>query len=106
MVNNKVRSLLGKKLYKKVLNNPDDYAVLLNDYIKPYMAFAVKTLTMYTIISDSGLSPDEVISYQNAVKSAEKASLYHYEQLIKEISENYGFDRKLMSGFIVKRGGH
>jgi hypothetical protein len=101
LVENKVASTLGD-FYNQVIDSPENYTELLTTYIKPYMAYAIKALTLNTILSDGGLSAEEINSYQTAIASANMTAKNHYSQLIKVLSSDYGITRKLMSGFIIK----
>ena len=101
LVENKVKHILTPSFFDEVVNNQSNYQNLINQYIKPYMAFMIKAYTLQTIISDGGLSFDEVNSYKTAITSAGSTAQSYFNQLINHLQSSYGITRKIISGFTV-----
>jgi hypothetical protein len=97
---NEILSLVGQSIYDGMKSKTTD-PVLLESYVKPYMAFSIKLTTLNTKLSDGGLTADETYLYQQAIKSTLFNKKTYYSLLTSYLSANYGIPRKIISGFII-----
>ena len=100
-VENYILKLTNQTIYDGMKNNTPDYAELLNDYVKPYMAYAIKVLTLNNTLADTGLTGDEIYSIKQGIRSAVFNKNHHFSYLSNYLFSNYGIPRKSISGFII-----
>jgi len=100
-VDDSILNMVGQSIYDGMISKAPADTQLLYNYVKPYMAFAIKIITLNTIMSDGGLTPDEINSYKQAIKSADFNKKQYYSLLTNYLASNYDIPRKSISGFII-----
>jgi len=98
---NEILDMVGQSIYDGMQSKAPADIKLLEDKVKPYMAFSVKVISLNTQLSDGGLTPEEAYSLQQSIKSALFNKKYYYSLLSNYLSVNYGISRKIISGFII-----
>ena len=100
-VDNSILNMVGESIYEGMQSKAPADVTLLETYVKPYMAFSIKIISLNTKLSDGGLTPEEAYSLQQSIKSALFNKKYYYSLLSNYLSVNYGISRKIISGFII-----
>jgi hypothetical protein len=98
---NEILDMVGQSIYDGMQSKVPEDMTLLEDKVKPYMAFSVKVIALNTQLSDGGLTPDEAYSLQQSIKSALFNKRFYHTLLVNYLAKNYGISRKIISGFII-----
>jgi len=97
------KEAMSAPLYDDIVANPTnpDYAELLSGYLKPFLAFAVKTILFYQQIYESGATPsvDEKMVYKEILLIAK--SKYN---LLQQYCSTMNFDKYTVPKRIIKSG--
>ena len=90
-------------VYNDLSVHPGIYAMLITDYIKPYLAYCVKILlySQYQLELTPNLQRADIVSELNLIVQAKKDLLViHMANGIYPLFKSLG--RKRISGFIIK----
>lgn len=97
------REAMSAPLYDDLVANPTtpEYAELLSDYVKPFLAFAIKSILFYQQIYESGTTPsvDEKLVYSEIFLIAK--SKYN---LLQQYCSQMGFSKYTQPQRIIKSG--
>jgi hypothetical protein len=101
------RQAMSASLFEDVSANPSDskYAILLSDYLKPFLAFAVKAILFYQQMYESGASPsadDRVVFSEIYVTAKSKYGLLQNYCSTQDFTSYTAPAYKLKSGFLIK----
>ena len=102
-----VREAMSASLYEDVSANPTnpDYATLITDYIKPFLAYSVKAILFYQQMYEGGSTPsaDDELVYTEIYLIAKSKYNILQEYCSSQVFTSYVSPKyKLKSGFLIK----
>ena len=94
--------IIGNVLLTLIQANPAGFPVLVESYVKPYMAYRIKYLTLRLKISDQNLTPDELASLIESMYQSELLAKANNSTLQLYVYKTYGITPTIVAGIIIK----
>ncbi len=94
--------IIGKVLLATIQANPIGFPNLIESYVKPFMAYRIKYLTLRLKISDQNLTPDELASLLESMYQAELIAKANNSNLQSYVYNTYQITPTIVAGIIIK----
>ncbi len=94
--------IIGEVLLNMIQSNPSGFPNLIESYVKPFMAFRIKYLTLRLKISDQNLTPDELNSLLESTYQAELLAKANNSTLQNYVYSTYNIMPSIVAGIIIK----
>ncbi len=94
--------IIGEILLSVIQANPIGFPNLIESYVKPFMAYRIKYLTLRLKISDQNLTPDELASLLESTYQAELLGKANTSTLQNYVYNFYGITPTIVAGIIIK----
>ena len=93
--------VIGNQLLGLLQTSPESYPNLLESYVKPFMAYRIKYLTLRLRISDQNLTPDELDSLLESTYQAELLAKANNSTLQVYVFNTYGITPSIVAGILI-----
>lgn len=94
--------IISITLLKIIQANPAGFPTLVESYVKPFMAYRIKYLTLRLKISDQNLTPDELASLLESTSQAELLAKANNSTLQNYVYNTYNITPSNVAGIIIK----
>lgn len=97
-----LRIIMSNTLYDAILTDTASYPILIESYIKPFLAFQIKYYTLTLLYSDITVDPDYT-NLENAISQANLFARQNKTLLQNFIYTTYGVLPNSINGFTISQ---